>query len=754
MPVSFSELLRGRPAVPVWACAAALVAATLAVTTAATPTFWTVSTQADFLKGDVEDLSIDSDGRVFLGPASAVVAETAAPFLWTLLAGTDGTLWTGSGNEGKVMKVTKDGKASTFFDAPELEVHALAPAPNGGLYVATSPDGKIYHVAADGTSRTFFDPDDKYIWSLAIDQAGNVFAGTGDKGVIYKVTPDGRGSRFYKTTATNVVSLALSHDGHVLAGTESPGRVFRIDPAGKAFVLIDSPFKEIHAIRVAPDGTIYAAAVSGAGDDRPTPPTVPETVRPPVPTVSTEITAISIMEGSVPGTPTPPTGRAVRRGSKGAIYRIRPDGLWDTLWETGDDSPFDVLIEPDGSLLVGTGTDGKIFRVKGEPARATLLARATAKQVTALIREPSGRVVGATSNPGKLFALSSSAARNGTYESDVRDAGTVASWGAIRWRAAARAGQVQLFTRTGNTATPDDTWSGWSKAYTSADGEQIGSPNARYLQWRATLSSDGGQGPILTSVTAAYLPRNLRPEVSGITVHPPGTVFQRPFSTGELEIAGFEDNTSDGRQPSTSPSAASGTGPPGSSAPSLGRRTYQKGLQTFVWKADDENDDRLQFDILYRREGESSWKMLKRALWDPIFVWDTTSVPDGTYLVKVSASDAPSNSPGTSLSGEMESVSFDIDNTPPTIEVQPPARTGARTSIRFAVQDDQAPVQRVEYSLDASRWQVVYPKDGIPDSRREEFEIMLPESEAGRSVLIRATDAMNNVATAASEVKK
>ena len=73
----------------------------------------------------------------------------------------------------------------------------------------------------------------------------------------------------------------------------------------------------------------------------------------------------------------------------------------------------------------------------------------------------------------------------------------------------------------------------------------------------------------------------------------------------------------------------------------------------------------------------------------------------------------------------MESVSFDIDNTPPTIEVQPPARTGARTSIRFTVRDEQAPVQRVEYSLDASRWQVVYPKDGIPDSRREEFEIML-----------------------------
>src|SRR5687767_9945948 len=178
------------------------------VVTAATPTFWTVSSQADFLKGDVEDLSIDSDGRMFLGPAASVLGETSAPFLWSVVAGPDGTLWAGSGNEGKVLKIARDGKVTTFFDAPELEVHAIASAPQGGLYVATSPDGKIYAVAADGTSKTLFDPDDKYIWALASDAAGNLYAATGDKGVIHKITPDGKASRFYKTSATNVVSLA------------------------------------------------------------------------------------------------------------------------------------------------------------------------------------------------------------------------------------------------------------------------------------------------------------------------------------------------------------------------------------------------------------------------------------------------------------------------------------------------------------------------------------------------------------------
>src|SRR5215207_4719465 len=495
---------------------AAWAASTLLL--ASTPTFWTVSTQADFLKGDVENLSIDSDGRVFLGPATAQVAETSAPFLWTLLAGPDGTLWAGSGNEGQVLRIGRDGRTTTFFDAPEMEVHALAPAPNGGLYVATSPDGKIYQVAADGTSKTFFDPDDKYIWALAAGPEGSLFAATGEKGNIYRITADGKGALFYKTNTTNVVTLATDRAGNLLAGTESPGRIFRIDKDAKAFVLVDSPFKEIHAVRLGPDGTIYAAAFSGApgGEDRAAQSitTSPEPPRAPVPSVSAEITAITVVDATSGMSSTPsssPSSRA--RNAKGAIYRIRPDGLWDTLWEAADDWPFDLLIEPDGSVLVGTGKEGKIFRLSGDPARATLLARASARQVTALVRDAGGRVIAATSNPGKVFALASARAATGSYESDVRDAGTVATWGAIRWRAVARPGEVEIFTRSGNTATPDETWSPWSKPYTLANGEKITSPNARYLQWKATLkgapaSGAAGSDPVLTSVTTAYLPRN------------------------------------------------------------------------------------------------------------------------------------------------------------------------------------------------------------------------------------------------------
>ena len=748
MRTSAGASWRSRALALPFACAA------VAILTAASPTFWTVANQSEFLKGDVEGLSIDADGRVFLGPSTSVLAETAAPFLWTVAALPDGSLFAGSGNEGKVLRVDRAGAMTTFFDAAELEVHAIAPAPGGGLYVATSPDGKIYQVATDGTSKVFFDPDDKYIWALAVDRSGNLFAATGDKGIIYKISPSGAGSRFYKANATNVVSLAFTPSGDLIAGTESPGRIFKLDASGKAFVLVDSPFKEIHALRVASDGTIYAAAMNGAGGDRPAPPPTTDTDKPPVASVSTEITTVGIVDAPPPPPSSPPAttvARPRRTTNRGTIYRIRPDGFWDAMWETGDDAPYDILIEPSGSVLVGTGTEGKIFRLSGDPARATLLARAAARQVTALLREPSGRIVAATSNPGKLVALGADPAKRGTYESDVRDAGTTATWGVIRWRATARPGQVQVTTRSGNTATPDETWSAWSAAYGNADGDRISSPNSRYLQWRAVLTGDASGSPALTSVTAAYLPRNLRPEVVSITVHPPGTVFQRPFSTGELEIAGFDDNTSDGRQPSQAPPPPAGSQPTG--APALGRRIYQRGLQTLVWKAEDGNDDRLQYDVLYRREGETGWKVLKRGLWDPIVVWDTTSVPDGTYLVKVSASDAASNSPATALVGEMESLTFDVDNTAPIIEHTPAVRAGTRATLSFVVRDAQSAVQRVEYSLDASRWKVVYPKDGIADSRREEFEVVVDEGEAAGNVIIRATDAMNNVATALAPLR-
>ena len=134
----------------------------------------------------------------------------------------------------------------------------------------------------------------------------------------------------------------------------------------------------------------------------------------------------------------------------------------------------------------------------------------------------------------------------------------ISTWGAISWHGtAAPGGKVELFTRAGNTETPDDTWSAWSAAYANAAGSPITSPKARYLQWRVVLTGKG-DGPVLTSVTAAYLQRNLRPQVRSITVHPPGIVFQKPFTTGDPELAGFDDQSTPERKLAAAASATPG----------------------------------------------------------------------------------------------------------------------------------------------------------------------------------------------------
>jgi hypothetical protein len=56
-------------------------------------------------------------------------------------------------------------------------------------------------------------------------------------------------------------------------------------------------------------------------------------------------------------------------------------------------------------------------------------------------------------------------------------------------------------------------------------------------------------------------------------------------------------------------------------------------------------------------------------------------------------------------------------------------------------------VQRAEYSLDASRWRVVYPVDGLADSKSEQYEIPLDRDTDIRTLVVRAGDALNNVAT-------
>jgi hypothetical protein len=236
--------------------------------------------------------------------------------------------------------------------------------------------------------------------------------------------------------------------------------------------------------------------------------------------------------------------------------------------------------------------------------------------------------------------------------------------------------------------------------------------------------------------------------IRSLTVHPSGEAFQKPISaSGEPEILGLDVDPLSERAAAARPPA--GTPP----AISFSRKLSQRGLRTFSWQADDPNGDTLLFDVHYRSLGEDTWRPLRLGLSEPVFAWDTATVPSGRYLLRVVASDAAANPRALALTGSKETPSFEVDNTPPRIKATPDA--SVRGLIRVTVQDDASPVRRLELSVDAGPWEDVHPEDGIADATSESYKVEIPKAadqRGRRLVVLRASDLLGNVATARVDV--
>jgi hypothetical protein len=101
-----------------------------------------------------------------------------------------------------------------------------------------------------------------------------------------------------------------------------------------------------------------------------------------------------------------------------------------------------------------------------------------------------GTALASTSGGGVRLAPTSSTTftSTGTFTSVVFDAGGVATWGTARWTAnLPSATTLVVQTRSGNSATPDSTWSSWTSVSNSG---QISSPSGRYLQYRLVLTTN------------------------------------------------------------------------------------------------------------------------------------------------------------------------------------------------------------------------------------------------------------------------
>jgi len=701
---------------------------------AVVPQKWELRSSEDFLKGKFSGVSLSSAGVLSLGPRVEKIELPAEEFYLSLAKAPDGSFFLGTGHSGKIYRIGKDKKAELYFQADEMDVTALVVDQKGNLLAGTSPNGKIYKITAKNKGEEFFNPQEKYIWDLRLTEAGHLLAAVGESGGIYEITPGGEGKLLFKARDNHVLCLRSGPSGELLAGSGGRGQLYRISSSGKATVLFDSDYEEIRNIAFDREGNIYVSA-SGA------PSKSVSTVTPSDSSVSAkDEPEISVVVSGITVAPPEEELPKVHAPAKkvpavsGAIFQISPEGLARKLWSSSEEMVYSLVFEAESQrLLLGTGNKGRIYSLDKQ-GMLELLTQENSDQIFALFQfDNQIQVLG--NNPCLFGTLQVGQNFSGEYLSPVLDAKILSNWGRISWEATLSQGAlVQIQSRAGNTAEPDDTWSEWSPPYSKPD-EKILSPKARFLQLKVNLKSQGGrQLPQVEKLLVFYLQSNVAPSIDKLEVLPPNQVFIKPPEQEEV-ILGLDSASKEGARKKDETSIYLSP-----------KKAERQGFRTLTWEASDENGDRLQFNLYIRKEGETDWRQLQANLTEKVFSFDTRNFPDGTYWLKLEASDLPANPPGSEKKTEKISQPLVVDNSLPVIKNFQAVRTKDGLEVNFLAEDTYSYIEEVKYLIKPEDWKVVFPVDGICDSRSESFKftVKLPPG-SDNLLIIRVKDSFGNI---------
>lgn len=718
------------------------------------------SSSSDLLKGKAERVVIGSRGTIQLGRSAESVIKEFKGFadVWSVnsIVLSGGTIYFGTSPNGGIYKyslnkVTKiyppqtslsesqgQEKNAAEEDAKDVEVdeylsneHIFAMATDVAGRLLAGISGKQCKLCRfeAGKMEVLFEPTDaNYIFAIAIDDGGSIFVGTGPEGKIYKLDPLGRKSELvYDSRDKNILSLAVGRDGSIFAGSDSRGLVYKINPRTKeTMVLYDSDQPEVTALLSTGNSSsgpgLYAAATSAkmvqaqaqfaaSALARPSP------GRPETETKENESSGDGIdgLKLEIPNTETPtptkptqapPPARKPSKPTEAShIYRITREGfVTDIFSET---AVFFCLAEQNNKLLVGTGNSAELYNV--DPAseqEAVIYEDEQASQITAIAISGDDVYLG-TANPAKLIKLGSGFASEGTYVSDLIDAGQPANWGKLQLEAEIPQGcKVLLSCRSGNVNDVNDpTFSDWSDPVEVTEPVQLNCPLGRFCQYKLILQSRAGvESPLIREIAVASTVPNLAPRVESVAVAP---------------IAG----------------------------------AAKEGAFKIGYAAEDDNGDKLIYRIDFRKLGRTGWIELKDDVETSSFEWDGKTVEDGRYEIRITASDERSNTTSTKLAGSRVSEPVIVDNTGPAVQSMKmtSARKGDRQLKVFEIEvsDELSAIGKLEYTIDSDAdWTSTVPEDLVYDTRQERFVIRIDVKEdlpTGDHVLtIRVADAVGN----------
>jgi len=731
--------------------------------------FWRQSDYAEFEKGTPKGVAIRSDGKLVPAPQFESFSDPNLLYLWALRTDSRGRVYAAGGSDARVLRFDDPAKPTTVFEAPELSAQSIAFDAHDNLYVGTSPDGKVYKVTPDGRKSVFFDPKSKYIWALALDAQGTLFVGTGDKGEIYAVAPDGQGQLFYQSDERHARSLAFDSKGNLLVGTDPDGLILRIEisrasaakdsqappKAGPSFVIYETDKKEVTSLLTDSNGNLYAAAIGEK--QRPlTPGAAPALIapQPAAPALTPQGGAtLTLQATNAQPSAAFPLFPSTTGGSQ--VVKISSAGSPETMWTSREELVFSMGFSPNGKVILGTGNKGAIIELQGDGVYS-IVAKTVSSQVTSLIAGRDGQLLVGTANPGKIFTLGPGQESAGSFESDTFDAKIFSHWGRLTWWGdnGATQGKVSFYVRSGNTSNPEKEWSAWSGPYKSASGESISCPPARFLQWKAVFQlGEKRDVPEVSWLSIAYQPENVAPVIDDIAIQDPGVRVQGfsalPGGPATPSAVPLKMPQRAGAPPFPGINAILDTSSKSQKLDVPPQGFEDKGYQSVLWSAHDDNDDELLFAVYFRGEGEQTWRLLKDKLTQRFYSWDTTTMPDGAYYLKIVASDLPSNPPSQALRNERISDRFEIQNTPPRVENLRADSSGPAVKITFDAASSGLAITRAQYSVDAGEWFIIFPASGLSDGPKESYQVELPNLAPGpHTFAVQITDHFDNSAAA------
>lgn len=684
---------------------------------------WTFNTEGSYAKGHFVHTAVNNYGELALCPGlKALVPHPISGLVNAVTMAANGTLYFGTSPAGKVYALSK-GKLSVLFSPPAGERQILALQLAGAhhlLIAACGTRSQLLDMPLTGAHPVpkviFSHPGVQYIWDIQPASDGSIFLATGPHGQIWRVGPHGHAHLLATFPVHNVMALALSHSQrHLIAGTDGAGLVVKVNTAtGKSFVLLSSGNAEISALAIGRQGTIYAATASPGRAKSSGGLFVPQ-AKPdgrPAAVSSMPIAggkpgkhAAMVHMGHLPMPaapsgmpPTPYPGVAANQKSN-CVYAIGAGGRVTTILDVPD--MILSMVYHDGSLILGTGPNGRIISYNPRTQTQILLNRFKQHDILSMAAAPDGTLYLGTANLGQVYRLGPNRDTHGTYTSQVLNAMLPAVWGVPHVQALVPAGtQVTIQTRSGNVKNVGEFarfWSPWSAAIPANSYQPISSPRAKFLQFRLTLNAKTGlKSPVVRGVHIGYQQINVAPDISSITVS--------PLRNGKHRI-------------------------------------------TIQWHATDPNGDTLSYSLYYQQQAMPVWIKIAKAISDKTYAFNTSGLPNGNYRVKVVASDAPSNPLSSALEMARESNWFTVVNTAPKItNLKAVQMAGRRVKITGVAHGRLVAITAVAIKVDSgSHWQPAASSTSIFDSPLQAFSAETRVLSIGaHRIVVRVTDAEGN----------